>query len=206
MEIQTTLIAKKGQFNNFGKYNYRSMEDILESVKPLLQKHGCMITLTDEMVMIGERIYVKAKASIINSDNQSISTYAYARESLSKKGMDESQITGTASSYARKYALNGLLAIDDTKDADTMDNRSKKAHSVDTSKVGYATASKATADEKRTYWEELKDACQVHNVDALEFLEDQVDMTDKNLVHNTTIHWLRTPDLLRDQLISFAQR
>ena len=206
MEIQTTLIAKKGQFNSFGKYSYRSMEDILESVKPLLQKHGCIITLTDTIEMIGDRIYVKATATFINGKGVALAVDAFAREALTKKGMDDAQITGSASSYARKYALNGLLAIDDTKDADTMDNRLKQAHSVDTSTEGYKTVSKANEDEKRTYWNEFRDVCQVQDVDPMEFLESQIDMTDKSKVHNTVVHWLKNQDLLRDQLISYKQR
>lgn len=118
IEIQHELKAPKGQYNSFGKYKYRSAEDILEAVKPLLHKHGCQLTLTDEIVLIGDRFYVKATATI-RSDDGVESTTAYAREDLDKKGMDGSQITGTASSYARKYALNGLFCIDDTKDADT---------------------------------------------------------------------------------------
>ena len=119
-KIQKDLKAPKGQTNAFGGYKYRSCEDILEAVKPLIPE-GYAIIVNDEIVQIGERYYVKATATITNG-TQSISNSAYARESFEKKGMDESQITGATSSYARKYALNGLFAIDDTKDADTMDN------------------------------------------------------------------------------------
>lgn len=119
IEIQKELKAPKGQYNSFGKYKYRSAEDILEAVKPLLHKYGCQLTLTDEIVLIGERYYVKAKATIENEESTVVRISAYAREDEEKKGMDGSQITGTASSYARKYALNGLFLIDDTKDADT---------------------------------------------------------------------------------------
>jgi len=120
-DIQSKLKAPKGQTNNFGKYKYRSCEDIVEAVKPLLSEHGAALILYDEIVGVGDRCYVKATARLfIGKDN--ISTTAYAREPESKKGMDGSQITGAASSYARKYALNGLFAIDDTKDADTQDN------------------------------------------------------------------------------------
>jgi hypothetical protein len=124
--IQSELKAPKGQYNSFGKYNYRSCEDILEGVKPLLAKHGLVLTIQDEIELIGDRYYVKATATITDGKEQ-LSTDAYARESLDKKGMDASQVTGSTSSYARKYALNGLLAIDDTKDADTMDNSKKPA-------------------------------------------------------------------------------
>ena len=124
--IQSELKAPKGQYNSFGKYNYRSCEDILEGVKPLLAKHGLVLTIQDSIELIGDRYYVKATATITDG-KENVSTSAYARESLDKKGMDASQVTGATSSYARKYALNGLLAIDDTKDADTMDNSKKPA-------------------------------------------------------------------------------
>lgn len=119
--IQQELKAPKGQYNSFGKYKYRSCEDILEAVKPLLVEHGCLLTITDTLEQLGERYYVKATATICTPDG-SYSVSAYAREADAKKGMDESQVTGTASSYARKYALNGLFLIDDTKDADTDEN------------------------------------------------------------------------------------
>jgi DNA-binding NarL/FixJ family response regulator len=128
--IQHDLKAPKTQFNSFGKYHYRNCEDILEAVKPLLAKYNATLTITDEIVLVGERYYVKATATLRHTGNSSreecyiaakdtISNTAFAREELSKAGMDGSQITGSASSYARKYALNGLFAIDDTKDADT---------------------------------------------------------------------------------------
>lgn len=119
--IQSMLKAPKGQYNSFGKYNYRSCEDILEGVKPLLSEQELILTIEDSIEMIGDRYYVKATATLSDGTN-SISTSAYARESIDKKGMDASQVTGATSSYARKYALNGLLCIDDTKDADTMNN------------------------------------------------------------------------------------
>ena len=118
IEIQKELKAPKGQYNSFGKYKYRSAEDILEAVKPLLHKHGCQLYLTDKIELIGDRFYVKATAVLTDGEDH-IEVSAYAREDLDKKGMDGSQITGTASSYARKYCLNGLFLIDDTKDADT---------------------------------------------------------------------------------------
>ena len=120
IEIQKKLKAPKGQRNTFGNYNYRSAEDILEAVKPLCAEHGCQLTLSDAIELVGDRYYVRATARIRTAD-ETVEVTAYARESASKKGMDESQITGTASSYARKYALNGLFCIDDTKDADTDD-------------------------------------------------------------------------------------
>lgn len=117
--IQSKLEAPKGQFNKFGGYSYRSAEDILKAVKPLADEQKSSITLSDEVVMVGDRIYIKSTATITNEKGEAFSTTGYAREAESKKGMDESQISGSASSYARKYALNGLLAIDDTKDADS---------------------------------------------------------------------------------------
>jgi len=120
-DIQAKLKAPKGQTNTFGKYKYRSCEDIVEAVKPLLAEHGASLIISDEIVFIGERYYVKATATI-NLENEGAVATAYAREPYEKKGMDLAQLTGATSSYARKYALNGLLAIDDTKDADTQDN------------------------------------------------------------------------------------
>lgn len=119
MEIQQELKAPKNQYNSFGGYKYRSCEDILEALKPLLKKHGLLLTLNDELVVRGDRYYIEATATINGESGENISNKAYAREDENKKGMDGSQITGTASSYARKYALNGLFLIDDTKDADT---------------------------------------------------------------------------------------
>ena len=116
--VQMELKAPKGQYNSFGKYSYRSCEDILEAVKPLLSKNGLTLLLTDEPAAVGNRVYIKATARLI-SGGDTIEVTAYAREPEDKKGMDTSQVTGTASSYARKYALNGLFLIDDTKDADT---------------------------------------------------------------------------------------
>ena len=121
IEIQAELKAPKSQYNKFGGYNYRNCEDILEAVKPLCAKHEIVPLLSDEIVMIGDRFYIKSTAKVTDGKEE-IATTAFARESKDKKGMDESQITGSASSYARKYALNGLFCIDDTKDADFMDN------------------------------------------------------------------------------------
>ena len=121
LKIQTELKAPKGQYNSFGKYKYRSCEDILEAVKPICEKYKAVLVLSDKLENIGDRYYIKGMAELINCEEDclSICNNAYAREEETKKGMDGSQITGTASSYARKYALNGLFCIDDTKDADT---------------------------------------------------------------------------------------
>ena len=125
IEIQSELKAPKNQRNSFGNYNYRSAEDILEAVKPLLKNHECHLTISDEIILIGDRYYVKAEATLTSKDEH-ISVSAFAREESTKKGMDSSQITGSASSYARKYALNGLFCIDDTKDADFTNTHGKE--------------------------------------------------------------------------------
>jgi len=126
--IQLNLIAPKNQYNSFGKYNYRSCEDILEGLKPCLQETKTAVTVNDEIVQIGDRYYIKATATLFDCETgESVSNTAYAREEESKKGMDASQVTGATSSYARKYALNGLFCIDDVKDADTRDNRQEEA-------------------------------------------------------------------------------
>ena len=124
LQVQAELKAPKGQFNKFGGYNYRNAEDILEAVKPLLAKEGIALTLSDELVMVGERYYIKATATI-SDGTDALSVTAYAREEETKKGMDGSQITGASSSYARKYALNGLFCIDDTKDSDATNEHGK---------------------------------------------------------------------------------
>lgn len=119
--IQSELKCPKGQYNSFGKFKFRSCEDILEAVKPICRKYNALLVLEDTVEAIGDRIYVKAIAVLWDIENpgESLSNQAYAREDEEKKGMDGSQLTGTSSSYARKYALNGLFNIDDTKDADT---------------------------------------------------------------------------------------
>lgn len=122
--IQSEIKAPKGQFNSFGKYKYRSCEDIVEAVKPVINKHGYYLTMTDEIIQVGERFYIKATATISNG-TLTFSASAFAREEEQKKGMDGAQVTGAASSYARKYALNGLFAIDDTKDADATNTHDK---------------------------------------------------------------------------------
>ena len=121
--IQSELKAPKSQYNRFGGYKYRKAEDILEAVKPLLAKQKCTLIITDDVVLIGNRIYVKATATIKNENGECETTNGWAREEESKKGMDGSQITGASSSYARKYALNGLFAIDDNADSDTTNDK-----------------------------------------------------------------------------------
>ena len=123
--VQTGLKVEKGHKNNFGNYNYRNLADIFEGLKPLLNENGCHVTVSDEIVTMNGMNYIKATATFSDGID-SISATGWAREPVQKKGMDDSQITGATSSYARKYACNGLFAIDDTKDADSMDNRNYK--------------------------------------------------------------------------------
>lgn len=157
VKIQSELKAPKNQRNNFGNYNYRSCEDILEAVKPILAKYDASLTITDDIVQIGDRFYIKAEARLLLSNGDTWATNAFAREPISKKGMDDSQITGTASSYARKYALNGLFLIDDNKDADTNEYQGKEAvadlkktekvaaQRIDTTKMGAINQAAANA-------------------------------------------------------------
>ena len=161
-EIQRDLKAPKGQRNKFGNYNYRSCEDVLEAVKPLAHKLDCIVLLSDQLVNIGDRFYIEATATLVETETkEEVCTTALARESLTKKGMDDSQITGTASSYARKYALNGLFAIDDTKDGDT--NESK-----DNEKREEKPKSKATVSQVK---------------DIIELLGADIDRSNKILAH-----------------------
>ena len=150
LRIQSELKAPKGQYNSFGKYKYRSCEDILEAVKPLLSKYGVTMQIGDQIVMVGDRYYVKATVTL-EQEGAEIQSTAFAREAEKKTGMDESQITGTASSYARKYALNGLFLIDDTKDADTDEyaKASQRSAQRQTQKAK-TEASSRTAPEKQS--------------------------------------------------------
>lgn len=139
--IQGELKAPKNQYNSFGDFKYRSCEDILEAVKPLLKKQKVVLTLSDEVVAVGDRVYIRACATIADTESEEhYSNVAYAREALSKPKMDDAQITGTASSYARKYALNGLFLIDDTKDADTDEHAKQTGKEKKTKETKKATA------------------------------------------------------------------
>lgn len=163
--VQSELKAPKGQYNSFGKYNYRSCEDILEGVKPLLNKYGLYLKISDAVELIGDRYYIKATVTLSDAEN-CISTSAYARESLDKKGMDASQVTGATSSYARKYALNGLLCIDDTKDADSVEDKplsQNTAYNWKTLKTR-ATQGGVTEDALKDY---LKNELKVKNTDEM---------------------------------------
>ncbi len=153
LEIQHRLKAPKGQYNSFGKYKYRSCEDILEAVKPILYELGCTLTLSDEIVEMGGRFYVRATAHLKGEDTEECVS-AYAREDEDLKGMSGAQTTGTASSYARKYALNGLFCIDDTKDADTDEYANQNAKPA----PAPAKKEKQTLDSNHPLWQKILDA------------------------------------------------
>lgn len=180
-DIQHKLKAPKGQYNSFGKYNYRSCEDILEGVKPLLKEHNLALLIDDEIVQIGERYYVKATAKITDG-REIVSATAYAREPDTKKGMDESQITGATSSYARKYALNALLCIDDTKDADTMDNSKKPVQQTQETVYNWQTL-KARATQGGISEDELK-----HYLKETLKVNDSKDMTQEH--YQQAFNWV----------------
>lgn len=160
-QIQQQLKAPKNQHSDYGGYNYRSCEDILEAVKPLLSEKSVSLLINDEIVLIGERYYVKATATLYDTRGNYISNSAYAREELTHKGMDLAQITGAASSYARKYALNGLFAIDDTKDADALNNGEEPK------KQTTAKSQQTTAPEKITAKQALAELAKVNSVEEL---------------------------------------
>lgn len=135
VSVQSKLNAPKNQFNSFGKYKYRSCEDILEGVKPLLAEFGLYQSITDEIIMVGDRYYIKATVTIYDGVSE-MSNSALARECVSKKGMDDAQLTGSVSSYARKYALSGIYAIDDSKDADTDEHTNQQSNAPEPKHVG----------------------------------------------------------------------
>ena len=166
LKVQQELKAPKSQRNNFGGYNYRSCEDIFEAVKPILEKEKLTLRVTDELVLIGDRYYIKATA-ILSDGKETIENIAYAREEETKKGMDGSQITGASSSYARKYALNGLFLIDDTLDSDATNDGSEKPK-VETKK---AEPKKAATTEAAKPVETSK------TEDALMSLEDKTEIS-----------------------------
>lgn len=180
----TELKAPKSQRNNFGKYNYRSAEDILEAVKPLANNYGLVPKLSDEPVMIGDWHYIKATASIkdVKTGEEEVAT-AYAREPLAKKGMDESQITGTASSYARKYAMNGLYQIDDTKDADTDEY---------TEQVKQATPKPITKTQQQALQKRSDEIAELAKLEGKNFF-DQI--TEKKIGYSVDISKVNTEQL-----------
>ena len=184
INIQSELKAPKSQYNSFGKYQYRNAEDILEAVKPLLKKNNCHLTITDEIVLIGDRYYVKATAEITNG-TEVVVTSALAREEESKKGMDSAQLTGATSSYARKYALNGLFCIDDTKDSD-YNNQGDKGD-----KVGQESAKQVPAPTK-----EVKQAPSVPPIpeEVLKEIADAQTNDDINKLWKKYVNLRANPD------------
>lgn len=169
LAIQTKLKAPKGQYNSFGKYSYRSAEDILEAVKPLNAEQGVLLTITDEIKEIGGRVYVVATATV-SDGTDTLQVSAFAREPENKKGMDESQITGATSSYARKYALNGLYAIDDNKDADTDEHKQQQENAPKKQPAQKQQTQKQQQQQEKGFTEqELHDLVEkyVRNIEAL---------------------------------------
>lgn len=188
-KIQVEMKCAKSQYNSFGKYSYRNCEDIQEAVKPYLKELKCTLMTSDEIVMIGDRYYIKATATITDAESESyISNTSYAREEFDKKGMDSSQITGSTSSYARKYALNGLFCLDDTKDADTGkgEDKADKKPEPDFSKhdelVGlFHLEVQRTGKSLKWFLENSKvsDAKFIKTVDLSKYLETLKKMPDK---------------------------
>ena len=184
LSVQTELKAPKGQYNGFGKYKYRSCEDILEALKPILAKHKATVFLTDELVMVGDRYYVRATAYFVDIEKgEKIETTAYAREEETKKGMDGSQVTGASSSYARKYALNGMFDIDDTKDSDATNKGEDKEPEK-------PKESKPAEQPPLTYREKVIITAQERGLDIKEVARDY------NLTTETTEN--RYAEVLRD--------
>jgi essential recombination function protein len=168
LAIQTKLKAPKGQYNKFGNFNYRSAEDILEAVKPLNAEQGVLLTITDEIKEIGGRVYVVATATV-SDGTDTLQVSAFAREPENKKGMDESQITGATSSYARKYALNGLYAIDDNKDADTDEHKQQQDNAPKKQPAQKQQQKQQQQQEKGFTEQELHELVEkyVRNIEAL---------------------------------------
>lgn len=181
--IQVKLKAPKDKKNTFGGYSYRSCEGILEAVKPLLKETSCTLTLKDEIVEVGGRIYVKATATITNDIGESVETVAFAREEENKKGMDASQLTGATSSYARKYALNGLFAIDDNKDADTDE---------------YA-ASDSTSAPKPSKGKKEQPKVQVQTAEDSQFDVALLEVRESNTIQELNAAYLRWPKYKDDK-------
>ena len=178
--IQTALKASKSQKSKSIGYRYRSCEDILEAVKPLLAEHGAVIQLSDALELVGQRYSIKATASLIDTDTgESTSVTAWAREAENRKGMDDSQITGSSSSYARKYALNGLLAIDDTRDADTMDNRDTGVR-AQAQNSAYNGRSRARAENNQSQTKEPSEALKAARQQAKTARQAYINATGAN--------------------------
>jgi hypothetical protein len=196
--IQSRLKAPKEQYNSFGKYAYRNAEDILEAVKPLLMETKTILNIEDEVVMVGDRYYIKAIVSISDTESADmLSVQAFAREEESKKGMDGSQVTGAASSYARKYALNGLFAIDDTKDSDTTNQHGKG----DTSETRTKKETKASDKPKAQPFDSGK------MVKILKDTAKGLGMTDEELIDFASAEYSVTSleQLTREQGLTLLQ-
>lgn len=177
--IQVELKAPKNLYNSFGKYKYRNAESILEAAKPLCAKHGCTLTVSDEVILIGSRYYIKATATVQDKDGNAASATALAREDETKKGMDGAQITGTASSYARKYALNGLFCIDDTKDPDSDEYHNQTAGEPQRDTNAAAASLAARAECQRA----VKAYCQKNNAnenDAWKLIAETIGKPSKD--------------------------
>ena len=190
--IQVKLNAPKKQYNSYGGYNYRSCEDILEGLKPHLEETKTAVTVNDEVVLIGERYYIKATATLHDCESdKSVSNTAYAREELTKKGMDASQITGSTSSYARKYALNGLFCIDDVKDADTRDNRQKEAVEQAKAETEVQNIENSIIDDLKA--RALKARCVAEQVPEEKILQlykvDAIEKLTLKQFANINLHW-----------------
>jgi hypothetical protein len=198
LDIQVNLKAPKSQFNKFGNYPYRNIDDILEATKPLCAENKVVLTLSDEIVLIGDRYYIKATAKLSDCEkSEFIEVTSFARESESKKGMDDCQVTGTASSYARKYALNGLFNIDDTKDADHYDNSTKEPEKQKTTIV--KQTAKVTTDFKHlSNWvakiQEIQTETYYNDLIA-DFKEAGLKEAEKKFLFNMIIKYLETNKL-----------
>jgi len=195
-KIQVELNAPKNQYNGFGKYKYRSLEDIFEGLKPLLKKYECSVIVRDEMVLLEDRFYVKSTAELRDKDNNIVAIgNGFAREEETRKGMDASQITGATSSYARKYAMNGLFAIDDVKDADSMNNKVEKTTKSEDPEVL----------RKRELWNLFSNDLKSRGIDVDTFLEfNKVKKSDKNNLIIFVEKYITSEELRTNLLNSFS--
>lgn len=194
VKIQTTIKAPKNLYNSFGKYKYRNAEGICEAVKPFLDHEKCFLVLTDDIVEVGGRIYVKATASLHDNESDGcVYATAYARESETKKGMDDSQVTGTASSYARKYALNGLFLLDDTKDADTDEyhkqNESASAEKNDDAEQKKIESSKISEIKVKSLMERCKKEGIEHSKITKLYKVNRLEDLNELQFRNINDHW-----------------
>ena len=200
MRIQTEIKAPKNLYNSIGKYKYRNAEGICEAVKPFLQKEKCALTLEDEIVEVGGRVYVRATATLTDCESdEDFTTTAYARESFEKKGMDDSQITGTASSYARKYALNGLLLLDDTKDADTDEYKKQTDGKIEEAEDMKKTEEIGNMKISEVKVNVLHKRCTDEGVDEAKVLSlykvsDFSELTEKKF-HNIVENWAKIKEM-----------